>query len=243
MVLASYLPVSQLLEDHGCRIVIIATCSPQYFAEFVQGLGFKLPGIVVIDRERLTHRACGMQSSVYASLVMPFRQHLATFGRSAVLEALRVSLMNATPGHGSSWQQGGFFVFKHPGGACDSATCTWAWREDYPGDWKPVHKVLGEALGITDAPVVSFPERLDFVIACRSGNPKGASGKKLSASGPRPICCRRRSQQTSMNGSESIAGSSSTSRREIAGGGDSCAEGTCTIDAVRRQAEAAMDPQ
>jgi hypothetical protein len=243
VVLASYLPVLQLLEDHGCRIVIVFTCSPQYFAEFVQGLGFKLPGTVVIDRERLTHRACGLQSSVYASLVMPFRQHLATFGRSAVLEALRVSLMNATPGHGSSWQQGAAFVFKHPGGACDSATCMWAWREDYPGDWKPVHKVLDEALGITGAPVVSFPERLDFVIACRSGSSKGVSGKTLGASGARPICCRRRSQQTSRSGSDSMAGSSSASKRESAGGGDGCDEGVCTIDAVRRQAEAAMNLQ
>ena len=58
----------------------------------------------VHDPKRATHRALGLRSSVYASLVMPFRRHLKTFGTRAVREALRVSLVNATAGHGSSWQ-------------------------------------------------------------------------------------------------------------------------------------------
>ena len=76
---------------------------------------------------------------------MPFKKHLATFGTKAVAEALRVSLVNATAGHGSSWQQGATIVLKHPGGVgvgdgaggtsgAEPVSCTYAWREDYPGD-------------------------------------------------------------------------------------------------------------
>ena len=78
-------------------------------------LGFPVPGVTVLDPARATHRAVGLQSSVFASLVTPFQRHLRTFGAGALLEALRVSLMNAKldASHGSSWQQGGTLVLHH----------------------------------------------------------------------------------------------------------------------------------
>eukprot|EP00930_Biecheleria_cincta_P037369 TRINITY_DN25637_c0_g1_i1.p1 TRINITY_DN25637_c0_g1~~TRINITY_DN25637_c0_g1_i1.p1 ORF type:complete len:131 (+),score=18.34 TRINITY_DN25637_c0_g1_i1:429-821(+) len=101
-----------------------------------------------------------------SSLVEPFRKHWRTFGRRALREALYVSLKNATAGHGSSWQQGGTFLLHHE--SLENAKCILAWREDYPGDWKPVKDIIAEGLGI-DTPPVSFPERLDFVINARLG--------------------------------------------------------------------------
>ena len=181
------MPVLPLLAKHGCKVLIVSTSTPRYSSSFADGLGFELPGAVAIDTKRATHRAAMLKSSVYASIIMPFRKHFATFGARAVVEGLRVSLMNATPGHGSSWQQGAVFVLRRDAGSgagCGTGSaatdapvrCVWAWREDYPGDWQPVHKVLAEGVGIPDAPEVSFPERLEFVIACRNNKKSGTSG-------------------------------------------------------------------
>ena len=223
MVLASYVPVASLLKKQNVGIVIISTSSPKYSTKFASSLGFELPGIVAVDTKRQTHKACGLKSSVFASLIMPFRKHLATFGTRALAEALRVSLMNATAGHGSSWQQGATFVVKHPGGVSGSKlpTCTMAWREDFPGDWQPVHTLLDTALGIKDAPVVSYPERLDFVIACRNGK---NDGKRPADGAP-----------------EAAPGPSSKKRKVGGGGGEECTEEACSIDMVRRRSEAAME--
>lgn len=168
MQLAAYAPVLHLLREADCQILVIATGTPAYAAKFIPSLGFELPGTILFDPKRATHRACGLTQSVYASLVMPFRKHLRTFGKQAVAEALRVSLKNATAGHGSSWQQGGTFVLDHPSGA--AVQCTFAWREEYPGDWRPIEEVLADGLGITQAPTVDFPERLDFVIKSRKSS-------------------------------------------------------------------------
>ena len=145
MVLAAYAPVVQRLRDAECGVVIVSTSSAAYAARFVSRLGFASPGTMVHDAKRATHRALGLRSSVYASLVMPFRRHLKTFGTRAVREALRVSLVNATAGHGSSWQQGGTFVLHHVEAHKGEVRCGWAWREEYPGDWRPVEQVLAEA--------------------------------------------------------------------------------------------------
>jgi len=145
VVLAAYAPVVQRLRDAECGVVIVSTSSAAYAARFVSRLGFTSPGTMVHDPKRATHRALGLRSSVYASLVMPFRRHLKTFGTRAVREALRVSLVNATAGHGSSWQQGGTFVLHHAEAHTGEVRCGWAWREEYPGDWRPVEQALAEA--------------------------------------------------------------------------------------------------
>jgi len=173
--LAAYEPVVPMLRERDVHVVIISTSSAAYISNFVQNLGFELPGVIAIDCERRTHAAAGLHSSVWASLVMPFKKHVATFGMRAVGEALRLSLVNATAGHGSSWQQGATFVLKHPklgsvgDGGHSAVECTWAWREDFPGDWQPVHTILSEALSINDAPECCFSERLEFVINRRKG--------------------------------------------------------------------------
>ena len=212
MQLAAYVPVVHLLRAAGVGIVIVSTSSPRYSASFAAHLGFDVPGVVAVDTKRHTHRAAGLRSSVYASLVMPFKKHLATFGAKALVEALRVSLVNATRGHGSSWQQGATLVLRHPqlrtGGA---AECAWAWREDYPGDWQPVHTILADALGIADAPVVDFPERLDYVIACR--NERRAHAGEGAGKGK---------------------------KRPLPAASDECTDEACSIDAVRRKAKASM---
>ena len=191
MVLAAYAPVADLLQAHSCQTIIVSTSSAKYSSKFAASLGFKIPGTVIIDRKRATHKAVRMRSSVYASLVTPFKKHLKTFGYKALGEALRVSLRNATAGHGHSWQQGGLMVLEHKGlNAGGNATCKWAWREEYPGDWLPVHEVLRDALGIDDAPQISFPERLDFVIAARNALAAGGSSPSSTSADPRaPQMC------------------------------------------------------
>lgn len=187
MQLAAYEPVAQLLAAKRAHVIVVSTSSARYSARFVRGLGFELPGTLVIDTKRRTHSAAKLKSSVFGSLVMPFRKHLATFGVSALGEALRVSLTNATAGHGSSFQQGATFVLSHAGlgdggGGDDDAevSCTWAHRECYPGDWRPIEDVLREGLAIAAAPPVSFKERLQFVVDCRAAPP---AGKRKAAAG------------------------------------------------------------
>jgi len=179
VVLAAYAPVVQRLRDAECGVVIVSTSSAAYAARFVSRLGFAWPGTMVHDGKRATHRALGLRSSVYASLVMPFRRHLKTFGMRAVREALRVSLVNATAGHGSSWQQGGTFVLHHP--APENVSCGWAWREEYPGDWRPVEQVLAEGLGIEGVPPISYQERLDFVVRMRTERGGGEAEAEAEA--------------------------------------------------------------
>ena len=38
--------------------------------------------------------------------------------------------------------------------------CGWAWREEYPGDWRPVEHVLAEGLGIEGVPPISYQVRV-----------------------------------------------------------------------------------
>lgn len=147
---------------------------------------------IVIDETKLTHKAVGLKSSVWASLVLPFRYHLKTFGMKALWEALRVSLQNAKhKGAGSSWKQVGTFCFQNNNNnnntSADENTTTTvvvkpeptlAWREDYPGDWMPIRDILEQGFGIhfdddDDIRVldgVRWPEVLEFVIQCRKEN-------------------------------------------------------------------------
>ena len=84
MQLAAYLPVLHLLEERDCRIVVVATADASAVSGFRASLGFDFPGALVLDSKRASHRALGFRSSVYASLVEPFRRHLKTFGYRAV---------------------------------------------------------------------------------------------------------------------------------------------------------------
>ena len=167
MQLAAYHPVLHLLKSADCRIVIVATGTPAYAARFARDLGFPLPGVMVFDPAKTTHDAAGLVESVFHSIVAPIVHGVGTFGWRAIWEALYVSLRNATAGHGSSWRMGGTLVLDHPKGAAGAVTCTSAWRERWPGDWKPIKAVLEEDLGIADAPDVDFRQRLAFVIAAR----------------------------------------------------------------------------
>ena len=171
MQLAAYHPVLHLLKSADCRIVIGATGTPAYAARFARDLGFPLPGVMVFDPAKTTHDAAGLVESVFHSIVAPIVHGVGTFGWRAIWEALYVSLRNATAGHGSSWRMGGTLVLDHPKGAGGAVTCTSAWRERWPGDWKPIKAVLEEDLGIADAPEVDFRERLAFVIAARHRAP------------------------------------------------------------------------
>lgn len=137
----------------------------------VTRLTFAITGTLVQDGDRATHKAVGLHSSITASLISPFVKLMGTFGPAAMCEALRVSLSNATcsGAHGSSWQQGGTFIFSHPGLSQDPSVpiiCQKAWREQYPGDWEPISPILWEEFGI-DADCVNFPERLQFVLSAR----------------------------------------------------------------------------
>ncbi len=207
MVLAAYSSVLHKLRERAAHIVIVSTMAPEFSSRFVRELGFSLPGTLVSDPERRTHAACGLRSSIYASLVMPFKEHLSTFGPRALVEALRVSLRNATSGAGSSWQQGAAIVLEHPalgsaaggaarrrkaGKAAGEVRCTWAHRENFPGDWLPVEDVMAAGLGIRDAPAVSFPERLDFVIAARDGSRSGSSSDTGAGGAPPPAPATKR---------------------------------------------------
>ena len=215
--MAAYVPVAELLASKSVHMIIVNTSSPKYSKVFAENLGFDLPGRIVIDSKRRTHRAARLKASVYASLVMPFKRHLKTFGIRALNEALRVSLVNATPGHGSSWQQGATLVLKHPSlepSSSSGITCSYAWREDYPGDWQPVKTVMQDALGISDAPDVSFPERLEFVIKCRNA--------------------RKHSTRTA-----EPSGSSTSKHKLHPDANDDCGD-ACSIDQVRKRSEQAM---
>lgn len=212
MQLAAYAPVAHLLATRRAHVLIISTMSSKYSSRFVRNLGFELPGALLSDTKRRTHSAAGLRSSVFGSLVMPFRKHLATFGAAALGEALRVSLKNATAGHGSSWQQGATIVLEHAALAAAAAgdeaaagvTCTWAHRECFPGDWRPVSEVLADGLGIATAPAVSFPERLQFVVDARNGRAAddGAGKRKAAAA---------------------------------------CEDDACSVDALRRRLDAGAD--
>ena len=155
MQLAAYHPVLHLLKSADCRIVIVATGTPAYAARFARDLGFPLPGVMVFDPAKTTHDAAGLVESIFHSIVAPIVHGVGTFGWRAIWEALYVSLRNATAGHGSSWRMGGTLVLDHPKGAAGAVTCTSAWRERWPGDWKPIKAVLEEDLGIADAPETS----------------------------------------------------------------------------------------
>jgi hypothetical protein len=174
-------PYTEACSRERTGIVIVATGEPLQATIFLDSLGFRLPGIIVLDRERLSHRILGLGSSVTSSLVTPFFKHIPTFGISAVWEALRVSLANIGPNgsHGSSWQQGGTFLIEHPGGyigdprARPSGGRSWLayeWREAYPGDWRPAEEVLERAGCKTMQNTVSFKERLAFVIEKRNAH-------------------------------------------------------------------------
>ena len=62
--------------------------------------GKVVSGKVVIDTKRATHRASGLKPSVYASLVMPFRRHLSTFGGRALVEAQAEERRRGRPARG-----------------------------------------------------------------------------------------------------------------------------------------------
>jgi len=161
---------------------------------------------IVIDETKLTHKAVGLKSSVWASLVLPFRYHLKTFGMKALWEALRVSLQNAKhKGAGSSWKQVGTFCFQNNNNTTSaventSTTTTvvvkpeptLAWREDYPGDWMPIRDILEQGFGIhfdddEDIQVldgVRWPEVLEFVIQCRKENNDNNKNPKATKEAP-----------------------------------------------------------
>lgn len=169
MAVAALKPVQHLLDDAGVGVLIVATGQPAQAQKFLAGLGFDLPGALVLDPEKRTHAALGsMGSSVWQSLVTPFLKHTSTFGVAAIWEGLRVSLANIGPNgsHGSSWQQGGTFVFSHDSQGGD-VRCDYAWMERYPGDWRPLQEVLKD-IGIAGAPPVDLRERLRFVIEQRN---------------------------------------------------------------------------
>lgn len=128
---------------------------------------------MVYDSKKKSHAACGMKSSVYASLIQPFVHHLSTFGSSSIMEALRVSLKNATSGHGSSFQQGGTFCFVREGEAYRN---TLAWREDYPGDWLQPSEILSSGCGIEGVEGVEWPKVLQYVIDSRNADKTGGEG-------------------------------------------------------------------
>lgn len=160
--------MANLLNAAECGIIIVATGTPRYARRFKRLLGFELPGKVVLDTIRRTHTCVGLRSSVCASLVTPFQKHCCNYNTCLFSQALYVSLKEATPGHGSSWQQGGFLVLEHDDLADGGAvTAGLGWSEEYPGDWMPVDAILRDGLGINDAPKVSLPERLYYVIQCR----------------------------------------------------------------------------
>jgi len=194
--LAAFVPVLALLDSADAHIVVVATCTPKYLDRFVETLGFPIPGTIVFDPAKATHKACGLRSSVYSSLVDPFKHHLRTFGVKALKEALLVSLKNATKGHGSSWQQGGTVALQHGESASSSPTsssscaCSLLWRESYPGDWKPIDEVLRDGLSIEGAPAVDYKERLDFVIKARGGKGSRAVTPTSPHGSPDSSCSR-----------------------------------------------------
>ena len=59
--------------------------------------------------------------------------------------------------------------------------CGWAWREEYPGDWRPVEQVLAEGLGIEGVPPISYQERLAFVIRVRTERGGGEAEAEAEA--------------------------------------------------------------
>lgn len=152
------------------NLLVVSTSSMSYSEKFKANIGFDVPGRIVTDTSKATHKACSLKSSIWASLVMPFKKHLKTFGKGAIFEGLRVSLMNATRGHGSSFQQGGTFVFKKGGNEVD---CTLAWREQYPGDWMQIRDVLMQGCDFSEGEesleVISWSEVLEFVVKARKG--------------------------------------------------------------------------
>ncbi|GMH46408.1 hypothetical protein TrRE_jg2402 [Triparma retinervis] len=177
--LAAWSKVADVLRRKRVNLLVVSTSSSSYSEKFKANLGFDVPGKMVNDSKRKSHKACALKSSVWASLVMPFKKHLKTFGKGAIFEALRVSLMNATRGHGSSFQQGGTFVFKKGKGAAEGdVECTLAWREQYPGDWMQIRDILKEGCGVPEGEEgleeeISWSEVLEFVVKARKGEGGG----------------------------------------------------------------------
>lgn len=167
MQLANFLPVKDDLQQAGVGIVIIATSTPAHARKMISSLGFQLPGAMVFDPEKNTHQALELRCSISASLITPFMKHIPTFGPLAVLEALRVSLINIGPNgsHGTSWQQGGTFALRHTRDGKE-ISCEFEWREDYPGHWANPSVIL-DAMGIKSLAECDVKERLKFVIAQR----------------------------------------------------------------------------
>jgi hypothetical protein len=207
---------------------VVSTASPDYSKKFTAELGFGVPGTMVTDQTRNTHTACGLKSSVYASLVKPFLNHLKTFGKGAIFEALRVSLKNATSGHGSSFQQGGTFVLKHNEDGTFSSVLSW--REQYPGDWMQPRDILAEC-GVTGATETSWPEVLEFVVNARNG--KGG-GEEKEEEGAGEECsdgaCNLAEMRAKMKAKEEAE-----KKKADAGG---CDDGACNLKEMRARMKA-----
>ena len=196
--MAAYNKIQSILKKHDIQLIVVFTTSEDFYTNhFTPSLGFDVEsiGTSVIDETKQTHKAAGLKSSVWASLVLPFRYHLKTFGIKAVWEALRVSLKNAKKGSGSSWKQVGTFCFEN---AVDETTGklspkpTLAWREDYPGDWMPIRDILQQGANIHDEDKklnMSWPDILDYVIQCRKENERKLNeGEEKKEEGEEVVC-------------------------------------------------------
>ena len=80
MQLAAYAPVMELIKRRKAHILVVSTMAPKYLDNFTANLGFDMIGDIVIDKPRATHRAVGLVSSVYQSIVAPFLKHYSAFG-------------------------------------------------------------------------------------------------------------------------------------------------------------------
>lgn len=173
MQLAAYSRIHHVLIKHKVKLVVVLSGSAKFYSQILsQSLGFHVFFQAVSDERKQSHKAVGLKSSVWASLILPFRYHLKTFGYKAIWEALRVSLKNAKKGHGSSFQQGGTFAFLHENGQLKP---TLAWREDYPGDWMALRDILQQGASIREEDDeilknMDWCDVLDFVIQCRKNH-------------------------------------------------------------------------
>jgi len=204
-----------VLRRKNVQLLVVSTSSSSYSEKFKDSLGFDVPGLMVNDSKKKTHKACGLKSSIWASLVMPFKKHLKTFGKGAVFEALRVSLMNATRGHGSSFQQGGTFVLsRKKEGNTTKVECTLAWREQYPGDWMQIRDILKEGVGVEEGEQgleeIVWSEVLEFVVKARKGEVEVGKGVK--------------------NADEKMAMASSTE----ASAAPACGDNACDLQTMRK---------
>jgi hypothetical protein len=112
-----YAEVAALLRRCGARLTFVSSGSPTQAAEYLRRYEkvAPFPCPLLLDPERVSHRAFQLKYGVLRSLIPPMLMGLPRYGCENVLEGLHLARRNwslVNNGGPSSWQQGGTFVLR-----------------------------------------------------------------------------------------------------------------------------------